>query len=100
MLPLYNFLKLLPHLFLLVIEGLKIFIFRYKNLSLIKGVEVTIKSHLNHLVFVDHVLLFKTTSLTEWRHLKYLLHVYSQATGMNICDNKYVFISTGAHLFY
>ena len=95
MLPLYNFLKLLPHLFLLVIEGLKIFILRYKSLGLIKRVEVTMTSHLTHLIFVDHALLFRATSLIEWRHLKYLLHVYCQAIRMNISDNCF----TKIHLY-
>ena len=94
MVPLYNFSKLIPpYLFVLVIEGLKIFMLRNKNLGLIKRVEVTVKSRLIHLVFVDHVLMFGATSLTEWRHVKDLLHVYCEATGMNISDNKYVFIS-------
>ena len=64
---------------------------KYIN-GLIKGVKVTTKSHLIHVHIVDDVLMFGDTSLSEWRHLKDLLHVYCQSSRMDISDNKYVFI--------
>ena len=75
-------------------NGLRRWIDRAKQDSLILGIKVSTNYHLTHVFFVDDVLLFGATSLAEWTKYHEIITVYCSATGMMISNAKCLFIST------
>lgn len=83
------------YLFLLIIEGLGRLILIYNNKGLIKGVKLTIKSHLTHSLFFDDVMMFGASTLAEWRKIKEYLHDFCQDSGMKVSENKSILLCSG-----
>ena len=55
-----------PLLFMLIIEGLSRISLESKKKGKIKGVKISKKMFITHLVFVDDVLMFGIDSMEEW----------------------------------
>ena len=81
-----------PLLFILVIEGLSILIEEAKRTVKVKGIKVTSKLSLTHLLFVDDVILFGLGSYEEWLAFKGILDIFCEASGMSINVNKSCFL--------
>ena len=67
---------LFPLLFILVIEGLSLLIEEAKRQGKIKGIKISARLSLTHLLFVDDVILFCFGSLEEWRAFKDILDFF------------------------
>ena len=81
-----------PLLFILVIEGLSLLIEEAKRQGKIKGIKISARLSLTHLLFVDDVILFGFGSLEEWRAFKNILDIFCEASGMSININKSSFL--------
>ena len=84
-----------PLLFILVIEGLSCLIEDAKQNGKIKGIKVSSKLSLTHLLFVDDVILFGLGSLEEWLAFKAILDTFCEASSMSINVNKSCFLQNG-----
>ena len=62
-----------------------------KRTGKIKGIKVTSKLSLTHLLFVDDVILFGLGSYEEWLAFKGILDIFCEASGMSINVNNLVF---------
>ena len=76
--PLYSL------LFLLIMEGLIIFIDRAKRERRLKCDKISTAHNINHLLFVDGVLLFGDGSLEEWEVYNDIIKIFCEAYGMKV----------------
>ena len=81
-----------PLLFILVIEGLSLLIEDAKRNGKIKGINISSRLLLTHLLFVDDVILFGMGSFEEWMAFKFILDTFCEASGMCININKSSFL--------
>ena len=81
-----------PLLFILVIEGLSLFLKDAKGGGKIKGIQISASLSLTHLLFVDDVVLFGLGTLVEWMAFEVLLENLCVASGMYISVDKSRFI--------
>ena len=81
-----------PLLFILVIEGLSLLIEDARRNGMVKGVKISKELSLTHLLFVDDVILFGTSTYEEWIALKVLLDTFCEASGMLINAEKSCFL--------
>jgi hypothetical protein len=81
-----------PLLFLLVIEGLSRTIQEKVRNKKIEGVPVARGLSINHLMFVDDVILFGNGIISEWEVFKEVLDLFFQATWMEFNPQNYVFL--------
>ena len=58
----------------------------------IKGIKISSRLFLTHLLFVDDVILFGLGSLEEWMAFKVILDTFCEASGMCININKSCFL--------
>lgn len=77
-----------PQLFLLVAEGLSRALTDAKNKDLIHGVQISLNLQITHLLFVDDVLMFGSSSSREVDRLQEILSLFLKATGMEVNGNK------------
>ena len=63
-----------------------------KRKGKIKGIKISARLFLTHLLFVDDVILFGFGSLEEWRAFKDILDTFCEASGMSININKSSFL--------
>ena len=61
----------------------------------VKGIKVSSKLSLTHLLFVDDVILFGLGSYEEWLVFKGILDIFCEASGMSINENKSCFLQKG-----
>ena len=81
-----------PLLFIMVIEGLSLLIKDAKRNGKIKGIKISTKLFLTHLLFVDDVILFGLGSFEEWVAFNIILDTFCEASGMCININKSSFL--------
>lgn len=77
-----------PLLFLMVAEGLSRALEDAKNKGLIHGVQISPNLQITHLLFVDDVLMYGSSSEREAGRLREILSLFSKATGMEVNENK------------
>jgi hypothetical protein len=77
------------------VEGLSRIILKLVEEGKIEGVLVANGIKITHLLFVDDVLFFGNTSLTEWKVLKETLDLFCNATGMSFSSQKSLFLEAG-----
>jgi len=82
-----------PLLFILVMDGLSRMIGAAKLSGSLQGVKVSQTHHLNHILFVDDVLLFGGVTLEEWTCFHEITTIFCLATGMEISNTKSSFIT-------
>ena len=79
-------------MFILVIEGLSLLIVDARDHGLIKGIKISSKFALTHLLFVDDVILLGTGTLTEWMAFDVILSKFCKASAMSINIDKSCFL--------
>jgi len=77
-----------PILFLLVMEGLSRLLDSEKRAGRLRGLEITNPFLLNHLLFVDDILIFLNGDIQDIITLRESLKLFSAATGMEINREK------------
>ncbi len=87
--------QLSPLLFLLVVVGISQLIVDAKRRGKIKGIEVAINMYINHLIFVDDILLFIDGSRIDIPQIKSSLNLFLVATGMCINPQKSSLVHEG-----
>ena len=83
-----------PLLFILVIEGLSLFIKDAKAKGKIRGIKISDSLYLTHLLFVDDVIFFGNGTVMEWMAFDVLLETFCSASRMSISLNKSNFLYT------
>ena len=83
-----------PFLFLLDAEALNLLVAQAKRDKRIKGIKVSRKICITHLLFVDDVLIFGWGSLNEWSKLNEILNLFCSAIGMMINPKKSTFLKS------
>ena len=81
-------LPLSPLLFLLVAKGLRRSIREAKRLRTFRGIQIALDLQLTHLLFVDDVLIFCSSSARDLNTLTKIVYLFSIATGMEINVGK------------
>jgi hypothetical protein len=81
-----------PLLFVLVIEGLSRTIQEKVRDRKIEGVPMARGLSINHLMFVDDVILFGNGSIFEWEVFKEVLDLFCRATWMEFNPQNSVFL--------
>ena len=81
-----------PLLFIFIIESLSLLIQNAQQRGVITGIKITSSLYLTHLLFVDDVILFGEGIVDEWQHYKQLLDLLCYAMGMQISEEKYLFL--------
>ena len=81
-----------PFLFLLIVEGLSRLINKEKQDGSIDGINFAWILSTTHLLFVDDAILFGRGTIEEWSTYKNILQFFSNAIGMDISDNKPIFL--------
>eukprot|EP01018_Ginkgo_biloba_P018081 Gb_04379 [translate_table: standard] len=71
-----------PYLFLLVVEGLSRAIKEAKSQRILQGIKVGRGESITHLLFVDDVLLFCSSSVHKGQSMKDILQLFNAATRM------------------
>jgi len=80
-----------PLLFILVMEGLSILLKLGQSQGNLIGVKVLRLIKILHLLFIDDVLIMTNDSILEWREIKNILQVFSNAYGLHINWSKSTF---------
>jgi len=81
-----------PLLFILVMDGLSRLICSAKQNGFLRGIQVSPKRSMTHVLFVDDVLLFGVASEEEWKNYFEIVTTYSSASGMKISTTKSILI--------
>ena len=81
-----------PLLFILVIEGLSLLIKDAQKNGKITGIKISSQLSFTHLLFVDDVILFGTSTFEEWVAFKVILDTFCTASGMSINMDKSCFL--------
>jgi len=84
-----------PLLFLLLIEGLSKLISGSKAEGTIHGINISRSLAVTHLLFVDDIVIFGSSSFSEWSKLNQIFSTFSLATGMVINYEKTIIIPHG-----
>ena len=66
-----------------------------KRIGKVKGIKISSKLALTHLLFVDDVILFGLGSVEEWLAFKGILEIFCEASGMSINVKKSCFLQKG-----
>eukprot|EP00253_Pinus_taeda_P035221 PITA_35221 len=77
-----------PLLFLLIMEGLSRVISSARERHHLSGIKISDNLFLTHLLFVDDILIFLNGSVGDSTTLHNSIHLFQQATGMLINNNK------------
>ena len=81
-----------PYIFLLDIEGLSLLFRNSKEPRTITGVCFVGTINLNHLIFLDDVLMFGNGSVEEWCSFCAIISLFCEAYGLDVSEEKSIFI--------
>lgn len=81
-----------PLLFLLVIEGMSQMICVVKRDGKLKGIKLSPRVIITHLLFMDDVVFLGRGTIEEWRIFAEIIQVFCSTTGMEVGMNKLSFL--------
>ena len=85
-----------PLLFLLVIEGLSRLIIKAKAEGNINGIKISGNLSICHLLFVNDIMIFGSSSIAEWHVYYELIKEFCNVSGLSINTKKYLLLENEA----
>ena len=76
------------YLFILAIEGLILLIHQEKTQKKFSSLKVSRGIFISHILFVNDVIIIGGGSIDEWIHLQNILKIFSEASGLEVSENK------------